>query len=257
MEGLTKNENYWEGVVSDVDEVLWHHNYSLPKDILVRDARGRKRLQENKLEELKAALQSNKPLQIEEKYYASLPTETAHTGHPTGQHSGFGQRIHSLLVEQITDLVSSGITNTGEVKKILHHYVKNNLVKQIGIELTISNRALFPTDIDIRNHIATAKRVLELSKLDQENLRLKIMKWQESYKNSKYFFDLTLNQLQKMKYAISNLTQKLNQEASKETQLTEKVIFLEVMSTINKHYYWCIKKIGSNSCFRNMEMLLP
>ena len=171
-----------------IKKYVIYKEYSLPKDILVRDARGRKRLQENKLEELKAALQSNKPLQIEEKYYVSLPTETAHTGHPTGQHSGFGQRIHPLLVEQITDLVSSGITNTGEVKKILHHYVKNNLVKQIGIELTISNRALFPTDIDIRNHIATAKRVLELSKLDQENLRLKIMKWQESYKNSKYFF---------------------------------------------------------------------
>ena len=95
----------------------------------------------------------------------------------------------------------------------------------MGIELTISNRALFPTDIDVRNHITTAKRALELSKLDQENLRLKIMKWQESYKNSKYFFDLTLNQLQKMKYSISNLTQKLNQEASKETQLMGKVIF--------------------------------
>ena len=155
---------------------------------MVRDARGRKRLQENKLEELRDTLQSNKPLQIEEKYYVSLPTVAAHTGHPTGQQSGFGQRIHPLLVEQITDLVSSGITNTGEVKKILHHYVKNSLVKQISIEPTISNRALFPTDIDIRNHIATAKRALELSKLDQENLRLKIIKWQEIYKNSKYFF---------------------------------------------------------------------
>ena len=152
---------------------------------MVRDARGRKRLQENKLEELRDALQSNKPLQIKEKYYVSLPTVAAHTGHPTGQQSGFGQRIHPLLVEQITDLVSSGITNTGEVKKILHHYVKNSLVKQISIEPTISNRALFPTDIDICNHIATA---LELSKLDQENLRLKIIKWQEIYKNSKYFF---------------------------------------------------------------------
>ena len=68
-----------------------YKEYSLPKDILVRDARGRKRLQENKLEELRAALQSNKPLQIEKKYYVFLPAETAHTGHPTGQHSGFGQ----------------------------------------------------------------------------------------------------------------------------------------------------------------------
>ena len=81
-----------------IKKYVIYKEYSLPKDILVRDARGRKRLQENKLEELKAALQSNKPLQIE-KYYVSLPTETAHTGHPTGQQSGFGQRIHPLLVE--------------------------------------------------------------------------------------------------------------------------------------------------------------
>ena len=26
MEGLNENGNYWEGVVSNVDLVLWHHN---------------------------------------------------------------------------------------------------------------------------------------------------------------------------------------------------------------------------------------
>ena len=29
MEGLNQNENYWEGVVSDVDQVLWRHGLEM------------------------------------------------------------------------------------------------------------------------------------------------------------------------------------------------------------------------------------
>ena len=159
------------------------------------------------------------------------------------------------MVEQITDLVSSGITNTGEIKKILHHYVKNNLIKQMGIELTISNRALFPTDIDVRNHITTAKRALELSKLDQENLRLKIMKWQESYKNSKYFFRPYIKSATENEVFNIKPDTKTESRGFKGNTADGESNILEVVSTINKYYHWCIKKIGSNSYFKNMEML--
>ena len=75
------------------------------------------------------------------------------------------------------------------------------------------------------------------------------MKWQESYKNSKYFFRPYIKSATENEVCNIKPDTKMNQEASKETQLMGKVIFLEVMSTMNKHYYWCIKKIGSNSCF--------
>ena len=66
-------------------------------------------------------------------YFVSLPTEEAHSGHPTGDFSGFSQRIHSLLIEQIIELVSAGITNTGEVKRL---YTRNALAKHLGIQVT-------------------------------------------------------------------------------------------------------------------------
>ena len=119
------------------------------------------------MEQLRQDLASGKAVQAERKYFVSLPTEEAHSGHPTGHCSGFSQRIHPLLIEQITELVSAGI---GEVKRLLRHYTRNTLAKHLGIQVTPKNRALFPTYIDVRNHIATAKKALEFSKLDQENL---------------------------------------------------------------------------------------
>ena len=127
-------------------------------------------------------------MKVEEQYFVSLPKESAHTGHPTGHCSGFSQRIHPLLIEQITDLVSAGITSLSAVKKLLHHYVRTTLAKELDIQLSTSNCVLFPTDIDIRNHIAKAKSALELSKLDQENLRLKIAKWKDSCVDTKFLF---------------------------------------------------------------------
>ncbi len=41
---------------------------------------------------------------------------------------------------------------------------------------------------DIKNHICKAKRALELSKIDQENLRLKVEEWKKSSPSSSHFF---------------------------------------------------------------------
>ena len=50
------------------------------------------------------------------------------------------------------------------------------------------NRAFHPTNHDIRNYVGKAKRTLELSRLDQENLSLKVEKWQKSSPQSSFFF---------------------------------------------------------------------
>ena len=47
--------------------------------------------------------------------FVSLPSEAAHSGHPTGSSGGYAQRIHPLLSDQISQLVAAGITN--EVKR--------------------------------------------------------------------------------------------------------------------------------------------
>ena len=100
----------------------------------------------------------------------------------------FAQRIHPLVTQKITELVSSGITDTGEVKRHLHFYVTKSVPKELGIYPKPNNRAFHPTTVDIRNHIWTAKKALELSKIDQENVRCKIENWKQSTPNSSSFF---------------------------------------------------------------------
>ena len=51
-----------------------------------------------------------------------------------------------------------------------------------------TDRAFYPLPNDIKNHVGNAKRALELSKLDQENLRLKIEAWQKDSPESTHYF---------------------------------------------------------------------
>lgn len=51
-----------------------------------------------------------------------------------------------------------------------------------------NDRAYFPHDTDLRNHIFMAKRALQLSCLDQENVALQIDKWKVTDPESKHFF---------------------------------------------------------------------
>ena len=189
--------------------------YSLPKQSL--SSRQQKQLQEEILEQLRQDLASGKAVQMERKYSVSLPTEEAHSGHPTGHCSGFSQRIHPLLIEQITELVSAGITNTGEVKRLQRHYTRNTLAKHVGIQVTPNNRALFPTDIDVRNHVATAKKALEFSKLDRENLRLKVDSWEKASPDTKFFVP-TSNLHQKVTQLCRPMRKRLDQQTTEGIQ---------------------------------------
>ena len=100
----------------------------------------------------------------------SLPSaEAHHTTHPTGGIYGMAQKIHPKLVEKIHQLVS-GVTVVSEMKRALDHYVKYNLCGESPPDP--NDCAYHPSSNDIKNHIYRAKSKLQLSKFDQENLRL-------------------------------------------------------------------------------------
>ena len=82
----------------------------------------------------------------------------------------YGQKLHPLVVQKIAEIVAAGIVDTAEVKRSLKYHVNNFLSKEIGKTPLEHDRALHPTNDDIRNHAGKAKRTLELSRLDQENL---------------------------------------------------------------------------------------
>ena len=157
-------------------------------DVSGKSARQIKLLQENQLELLRKAIAEGDDICKVSKYFVSLPSEAAHSGHPTGSSGGYAQRIHPLLSDKISQLVAAGITDTNEVRRSLRFYVTNTLCKELGYQAKQSDRALYPTTTDIRNHVYSAKKALELSKLDQENTRLKIDQWQSTNSESSYFF---------------------------------------------------------------------
>lgn len=157
--------------------------YALYPEYKVGDAlhSARRELKQKKqdvLEELKAAL-SGEPsgVKITYRYFISLPCESAHSDHPTGEPAGFAQKLHPLIISKISDMVYAGITSITEMKRSLRWYVQHDVTKQIGQMPKTTDRSLYPTDNDIRNHVHIAKKAIELSKLDQENLQLKLQKW--------------------------------------------------------------------------------
>ena len=124
----------------------------------------------------------------EEWCFISLPTENAHCAHPTGEISGFSQRVHPMIIAKISELVASGITCVQEVRKMLWNYVQHTISTELNLTPSVTDRSFYPMPCDIRNHISKAKKALELSKLDQENLKLKIEDWKRSSPSSNHFF---------------------------------------------------------------------
>lgn len=120
-------------------------------------------------------------------FYVSLPCEDAHSRHPTGEAGGFAQRLHPLIISKISNMVSTGITDVTNIKCSLKWYVQHEL-KQTGNSLKITDRSLYPTDNDIRNHVYLAKKSMEISKLDQEQLQFKLEKFKVEMPSLQAFY---------------------------------------------------------------------
>ena len=117
-------------------------------------------------EERRYNLANGKSVKVELKHFVSLPCEEAHSGHPTGHAAGYSQKLNPYVSQKISEMVSSGITDTAEVKRTLKYYVDNFLVKELGMKPHPYDRAFYLLNDDIRNHVHRAKRALDLSTLE-------------------------------------------------------------------------------------------
>lgn len=127
---------------------------------------------------------------VEEKimYYVSLPTEEAHHDcHPTRGCHLMAQKINPNIAVKITELVREGMVDPYEVQKALKHYV-NEILCAKTTKPDPDDRAYYPVIRDIRNHIYKAKKAFDLSKFDQENLKMKIESWEKNGNQSKFYF---------------------------------------------------------------------
>ena len=146
-----------------------------------------RKLRETKLACLRKELEDGTP-NTKVIYFVSLPSNQAHSSHPTGPDIAFAQKVHPLLIAKISELVLSNICDIYEVKKILQYYTNNEISKELGFKPNENDRAFYSDMSDIKNHIYKAKRTLELSKIDQENLRLKVNEWTANGSENKFFF---------------------------------------------------------------------
>ena len=96
------------------------------------------------------------------------------------------QRVNPQISRRIMELVQEGMTNSQEVRKALNHYVRTVLCTENPPDP--DNRAYFPANRDLKNHMFKAKRAFKLSKFDQHNLAKKISEWEKSYPESHHHF---------------------------------------------------------------------
>ena len=120
-------------------------------------------------------------------FFVSLPAEEAHHKcHTTKGIMGFSQRVHPELIAKIQEFVSIGTIEPVEVQRLLKHHVKHYMC--VGNLPDPNDRAYYPSLEDIRNHVAKAKRALQLSVVDQENVQKLIEQQQKLSPDSRTHF---------------------------------------------------------------------
>ena len=144
-------------------------------------------MKEERLCELRNALENGEKAVVTKKFFVSLPTaEAHHQCHPTGREVAMAQRVHQKIVDKIHELVLEGVIDPLEVQRHLKHYVRHSLCSEQPPD--VLDRAYHSELQDIRNHINKAKRSIQLSVLDQENVAMKVEQWKQESTTANYFF---------------------------------------------------------------------
>ena len=140
-------------------------------------------------------------VRTEIKCHISLPTEEAHhKSHLTRGPHLMAQRVNPQISQRIMELVQEGMTNPQEVRKALNHYVRTVMCTENPPDP--DDRAYFPANRDLKNHIYKAKRAFELSKFDQYNLAKKLVNG-KSLTQSRVTIFVPTSRLQKHKLSVN------------------------------------------------------
>ena len=169
-----------------VKQYILFPQYALPDEIHGKSKHQIRLQKEQTLLKLQNEMESGSVKQTT-RYWLSLPTLEAHEKtHPVKQAAVFSQKVNPAVAQMIGELVADGITEVNDVKKALRHRITHYLCKDSPPDP--NDRAYFPTQDDLKNHIYRAKQALQHSKYDQENLRLKVQNWKKTHPDANFFF---------------------------------------------------------------------
>ena len=105
-------------------EYILYPEFSIPSTCNYESKRQERLAKEEKLNNLRDHLKSQKPMKTKSVYFVSLPTEEAHhSTHPTRGANMIAQRVNPHIARRISELVGEGMTDPYEVSKALKHYV--------------------------------------------------------------------------------------------------------------------------------------
>ena len=83
------------------------------------------------------------------------------------------QQVGERIIKKIRQYVGEGISSVEEMERVIRLFVKNEVFSDDNLPPQESR--FFPLSRDIRNYMYTATNKLRSSKIDQENLHMKIM----------------------------------------------------------------------------------
>ena len=97
------------------------------------------------------------------------------------QGSGLFQPVDERIIRKIDQLVNVGVKGTREMRRHLDVFVKNEIMSEDDIQPLPSNRRFYPKLSDIRSHMYRANMKHRFSKVDQENVAVKVLQhWKAS-----------------------------------------------------------------------------
>lgn len=138
------------------------------------------------MDALKTALSQNQKVHSVRKWFVSLPTNDSHEKtHPTGITSGRAQKVNPTIANKMKEFLKEGTIDPSKVQRALRSFVKSCMFENAPHPL---DHAYYSTLNDIHNHIYQAKTALQLSKFDQQNLKLLIKDWQTTQPLSSHYF---------------------------------------------------------------------
>ena len=97
------------------------------------------------------------------------------------------QQLDKSITDKIKELVNEDVKDPKEMRRALERYVRKELF--VGEQLPpATSRRFFPLKRDISNHMYLAAMKLCFSKIDQENIFLKLSDWKKENPADHYFF---------------------------------------------------------------------
>ena len=84
-------------------------------------------------------------------------------------------------------MVGEGVRNIRDMERAINVFVKNDIFKGESLPPQTSRR-FFPGRRDLRNHMYRASVKLRFSKIDQENLSMKVGIWRKEKAKDTFYF---------------------------------------------------------------------